>query len=458
MESAKKKGFPFGFYVCSLSFTFERAAYYTAKWGIAIFPILAVAEGGLGLDKTQGPLLSSWIVAFTYLTPILGGFVADRWISPRLLVPIGEALMGLGYLVASRATGFGSMVLMVILVAVGTGFFKGNVSGINGRQFDADDTTTLNKAFSLQYSFVNIGSFCGTTFLTLLAVNGGVNGYRNMFMVCAVLMFIDVAWWLFGQKSLGDAGKKPFLLDNRNEDVETANIKEERTALTKKEKKVVTAILIVTFFSGIFWLIWYMVYMPVYYEFGPVSQGGYGWANWNIGSFEMPTAWFDSANGLLCIAGAPLMGALWAKMAKRPQGDWSMWKKTSVGIIILGFCVVCMVLAAIMCKQGQGKPVGIWIILLTSICMTLGELVFSPLGNAFISEYAPKQLLGTLLGAWPFIIFFAGLAYGPLYNWLENFGFVKAYGVVAILIIGCGLIMLAFDKKFDELINSPDEE
>lgn len=457
MQSTKK-GYPLGFYVCSLSFTLERAAYYTAKWGLAIFPILAMAEGGLGLDKSMGALLSSWIVAFTYLTPILGGFIADRWVSPRLLVPIGETLMGAGYLVASRAHSFSSMILMVALVAIGTGFFKGNVSGINGRQFEANDTTMLNKAFSIQYMFVNIGAFCGTTFLTLIAVNGGTNGYRTMFLICAVLMLVDVAWWIIGQKSLGDAGKKPFLLDNRIEDVESTDIKEERTKLTSKEKKVVAAILIVTLFSGIFWLIWYMVYLPVYYEFGPASQGGFGWANWNIGSFEMPTAWFDSANGLLCIIGCPIMAVVWAKMANRKQGDWSMWKKTSIGIIILGFCVVCMVLAAVMAKEGDGQPVGIWIIFLTSLCMTVGEIIFSPLGNAFINEYAPKQLLGTLLGVWPFVIFFAGLAYGPLYNWLEGFGFVKAYGAVAVLIVGCGIVMLLFDKKFDRLINAPDDE
>ena len=97
-------------------------------------------------------------------------------------------------------------------------------------------------------------------------------------------------------KSFGDAGKKPFLVDNRSENVEKADKEKDNAPLTKLEKNRVIAILIVTVFSGIFWLIWYMAYMPVYYEFGPVSQGGSGWANWNIGSFEMPTAWFDSMN------------------------------------------------------------------------------------------------------------------------------------------------------------------
>ena len=84
--------------------------------------------------------------------------------------------------------------------------------------------------------------------------------------------------------------------------------------------------------------------------------------------------------------------------------------------------------------------------------MTVGEVIFSPLGNSFISKYAPKKLLGTMLGVWPLIIFFSGKAYGPLYNWLENFDFIKAYGAVTIIIIACGVIMLAFTKKFDKMV------
>ena len=448
MENTKKK-FPFGFYVCCLSFTFERLAYYAAKWGLSIFIVVAAAKGGLGLDKSIGAAMSSQLVAFTYITPVIGGYIADRWISPRILVPIGEILMGLGYLCAWQANGRVMLYAMIILVAVGTGFFKGNVSGINGRLFQTSDEDELDTAFSLQYSFVNIGSFCGTTFLSLIGTNVG---YREMFLVCGIFLFIDCAWWLFGMRFFGDAGKKPFLVDNRTENVDKADKEKDNAPLTKLERNRVIAILIVTLFSGIFWLIWYMVYMPVYYEFGPVAQGGQGWANWNIGSFEMPTAWFDSMNGLLCIILCPVFAGIWAKMRQRPQGDWGMFTKTAIGIIILGLCTASMVLAAVISGQGTKNPAGIWVIVLTAVCMSVGEVIFSPLGNAFISKYSPKKLLGTMLGVWPLIIFFSGLAYGPLYNWLENFDFVKAYGIVTLIIVGCGVVMLLFTKKFDRLV------
>ena len=442
----KKKGLPFGFYVCCLSFSFERLAYYAAKWGLATFIVTAAAYGGLGLDKSVGAVMSSNMVAFTYITPIIGGYIADRWVSPQILVPVGEILMGLGYLAAWKANGIGMLWAMIILVSVGTGFFKGNVSGINGRLFPLAEQEELDTVFNLQYMFVNIGSFCGTTFLSMLALSAG---YRTMFLVCGIFLFIDCAWWIFGMKSFGEAGKKPFKLDNREEKKSDA---EANAPLTKLEKNRVIAICIVTLFSGIFWLIWYMAYMPVYYEFGPIEQGGMGWANWNIGSFQMPTAWFDSMNGLLCIILCPVFAGIWAKMRQRPQGDWGMFTKTALGIIILGLCTASMVLAAVISGEGTKDPAGIWVIILTAVAMTVGEVIFSPLGNSFISQYAPKKLLGTLLGVWPLIIFFSGKLYGPLYNWLANFSFIKAYGAVTLIIIGCGVVMLLFTKKFDAAI------
>lgn len=445
MSNSKK--WPFGFYVCALSFTFERLAYYAGKWGIGVFPVIAAAEGGLGLSTAEGAMLSSWFVAFTYITPVIGGFIADRCVAPRILVPIGEILMGLAYLIAWKATGKGMLVACIILLSVGTGFFKGNVSGINGRLFQGEDVSVLNQIFSVQYSFVNIGSFIGTTFLSLVATN---YSFRTMFLICGLFMFIDTAWWFIGLKHLGDAGKKPFLHGSASESKEEEA--KDSAPLTKKEKQRVAAIVIVTIFSGIFWLVWYMAYLPVYYKFGPVEQGGLGWANWQIGSFQIPTAWFDSLNGLFCIILCPVFAVIWKKMAERPKGDWGMFTKTAIGLLFLGVCVAVMVFAAILAGEGSKDPVGIWVVVFVAVFMTIGEVIFSPLGNAFISKYAPKKLLGTLLGVWPLIIFFSGLAYGPLYNWLDNFGFVKAYGAVGILIAACGIIMLVFTKKFDALV------
>ena len=136
MEKAvkTKKKYPFGFYVCVLSFTIERMAFYSSKWLIGVFIVAAVAKGGLGLDAAEGAKMGANLVAFTYLTPIIGGWIADRWVSPRLCVVLGAVLMGAGYVFGWQSALQGSPALvwvMIALVSIGTGLFKGNVSAIN---------------------------------------------------------------------------------------------------------------------------------------------------------------------------------------------------------------------------------------------------------------------------------------------------------------------------------------
>ena len=82
METTKKKK-PFGFYVCALGFTFERCAFYTVKYLLAIWIATNAAGGGLGLTDAQASAISAFFVAATYITPIFGGYIADYWLSQQ---------------------------------------------------------------------------------------------------------------------------------------------------------------------------------------------------------------------------------------------------------------------------------------------------------------------------------------------------------------------------------------
>ncbi|MGO5052232.1 peptide MFS transporter [Lachnospiraceae bacterium LCP25S3_G4] len=441
-ETTKKR--PFGFYVCNMTFTFERMAYYTAKWLIAIFVVKSIAEGGLGMNPADGAKMSANLVAFTYLTPVIGGWLCDHYLSPRLAVPVGAILMGAGYFVGWQTNSIGMCWLMIALVSIGTGLFKGNVSGVNGRLFN--DPDELDAAFSIQYSFVNIGSFIGTTFIVLIA---STYSYRATFLVCGIIMVIDALWWIImGKKYLGEVGKKPFKIDSRKE--EKKEKAEETKPLTGIEKKRIAAILIVTLFSVIFWTVWYLAYMPVYYYWGPDgAEGACNFANWSIGNFQIPTAWFDSVNALCCIVLGPVLAVVWNKLASRPQGDMSMFKKTALGMGLLGISFVYMSVLDILRGDGQ---VNVLFIALFGVILSLGEMVFSPLGNSFINKFSPARTLGLLLGVWPFAIFFAGKAYGYLYEFLTKFKFAPAYAVTGAIVLVCGVVLWAMDKRLNSLV------
>ena len=445
-----KKGRPFGFYVCALGLTFERLAFYTMKYLLAIWIATEVASGGLGLSDIEASAMSGSFVAWTYITPLFGGYIADHWISPRICVPLGMILMGLGYLCTWRADSLTLVWAMIILVAVGTGLFKGNLSGINGLLFhDADE---LDAAFSIQYSFVNIGSFIGTTFIAILATTGLFGfktSFNTVFLICGIFMFIDAVWFILNGRSLGDAGKKPFKADQR--EFETVSKKKDGdTKLTSGDIKRIVAIVLVTLFSSVFWMVWYMAYMPAYFRFGWGNGSDYmNLANWYIGSFQIPTSWFDSVNALVCIILGPVLAMLWAKLAKRPKGDMSMFKKTALGIILVGISYIVMVVAdKIAAVNGQCS---VFWLALVCLLMSVGEMVFSPLGNSFISKLAPAKVLGLLLGFWPIAVFLAQKTYPALYAWLKGMDFTMGYGGLAIVIIILGIILWACSGKLDEM-------
>lgn len=452
MEATKtKKKKPFGFYVCALGFTFERIAFYTAKYLLAIWIVTEVASGGLGLPDEKGVAMSAAFVAWTYITPIFGGYIADHWISPRICVPVGMILMGLGYLCTWKADSMGLVWAMIVLVSIGTGLFKGNLSGINGLLFHNSDE--LDEAFSIQYSFVNVGSFIGTTFIAMLATTGlfGIKtSFNTVFLICAIFMFIDAAWFILNGKALGDAGKEPFKADQR--EFETVAKKDDAAGdkLTSGDAKRIGAIVLVTLFSAIFWMVWYMAYMPAYYRFGWGDGSSYmNLANWYIGSFQIPTSWFDSMNALVCIALGPVLAAVWARMAKRPQGDISMFKKTALGIILVGVSYIVMVVADKI-AMANGQCSFLWLALV-SMLMSLGEMIFSPLGNSFISKLAPAKVLGLLLGFWPIAVFIAQYIYPSLYAWLKTLNFTVGYGGLAAVIIALGVILWLCSGKLDEM-------
>ncbi|MGX7024674.1 peptide MFS transporter [Vagococcus hydrophili] len=439
---------PVSFYFCSISFTFERMAYYSAKWLLYYFLTYQAIKGGLGLDKGQAAMLQANLVAYTYLAPVFGGYIADRFVGARYLIPLGAFIMGIGYYVGSIATSVGMIHLMVFLVAVGTGLFKGNLSAITGQLFN--DKKELDTAFSVQYSFVNIGSLVGTTVIPIIVYNifksGELPGFSEGFLFAAIICFICGIWFIFGWRFLGDAGKRPF-----KEGIVKEEKAEVKKPLTTIEKKRVGAIFLISFFSIIFWLFWYMSYLSVYDYMDNFIQN-------KVGSYTIPTAWFDSLNGLWCIVLGPILGILWLKLANRAQGDMSLFKKLGIGLLFLGSSYLMLIAAEL--QRGVGAPDTakasmIWIILF-SILLSLGEMFFSPLGNSFITKYSPKSILSVMMGVWTVATFIAGKGYGYMYAFVLKFDMMQAYIGIPIVLIIAACLLFIFNKKLITLVEDED--
>ncbi len=354
-------------------------------------------------------------------------------------------LMAGGYFVGYTAQSSAAIYTMIILVALGTGLFKSQNSAITGRLFD--NRKALDSAFSTQYSFVNIGSFFGTTIIGLIALKYGFN---VCFLICSIIMVVDAVWFVFGWRFLGDAGKKPFKV-NELAKKEKEEKKEEKRPLNSLEKRRVGAIILISFLSIVFWIFWYLAYMPVYYHWGGENAA----ANWMIGSFEIPTAWFDSLNALGCIVLGPILGAFWYRKAMSKKGDWNMFQKTAFGLILLGISYVIFALADVL--RGGNQASILWIIVF-GIILTLGEMVFSPLGNSFITKYAPTRILSIMMSVWVLAAFVAGKFYADLYALLRKYPFSNAYFTVAGIALGFGILILLFSGKLNSLVVDKNEK
>ena len=115
---------PKGFYACCITFMFERLAFYGAKPILLLFLITATLQGGLGIERTDAAVMAANLTAYTYMAPLIGGIISDRWLGARYAISLGYIIMAIGYLVSWKATGPGMVNLMIILVSIGTGFSK----------------------------------------------------------------------------------------------------------------------------------------------------------------------------------------------------------------------------------------------------------------------------------------------------------------------------------------------
>ena len=119
-QTQVKQKHPKGFYSCCITFTFERLAFYGAKPLLLLFLITAVAEGGLGVERTDAAVMAANLTAYTYMAPLIGGIICDRWLGARYAITLGYIIMALGYVVGWKAQSPAMVNAMIILVSIGT--------------------------------------------------------------------------------------------------------------------------------------------------------------------------------------------------------------------------------------------------------------------------------------------------------------------------------------------------
>ncbi|KEI78628.1 amino acid transporter [Clostridium botulinum A2 117] len=459
MAKAENSKHPSGLYICGMTVAWERFSFYGVKSVLILFLATQIIKGGFGLSKADAASLVSTYAALTYLAPVIGGWICDRYLGARYCVVLGTLLMAAGNFVLFLNQGKFGVYVMIILVTIGTGFFKGNLNTMVGLLYDQNDSRK-DGAFSIMYSFTNIGAMFGPLLFGLFAdqifstkINGEIAhyGYKAVFLGGAIACLLSGLSFALGvKKTMGDSGK--IAAAKLTPATTGADNKKQSTApLTKAEKNRTIVIFVLTFFSIFFWTA---------YNQASTSIALYtrDFIDMSIGSFTMPVPWLDSFNGFMCVILGPIMSALWIKLEKSKRGDLNITQKMALGFVLLAVGFVFMIFAVLQ-RGGSADPAikasVIWV-LLFYVLQTTGEMCFSPIGNSMVNRLAPPKYASVLMGVWFLSTFAANKLAGYGQAFIDKLGPLQVFIAIPVALIANAIIIFALNRKLTNMAEQFD--
>lgn len=213
---------PVGLFVLFFTEMWERFSYYGMRALLVLFLTASILEDGWEWSNEDAVMLYGYYTSLVYLTPIIGGFLADKFLGFRKAVVLGALLMTLGHLSLAFETTF-FFYLGLSLLVLGNGFFKPNISSMVGKLY-SEKSAKKDAAYTIFYMGINAGAFLG---ILLCGYIGERIGWSYGFGLAGVFMFFGMLQFHFSQKIFGNIGLSP----NESKGVE----------LTKDEKEAIAA-------------------------------------------------------------------------------------------------------------------------------------------------------------------------------------------------------------------------
>ncbi len=456
MDTVQQKGHPKGLYLLFFTEMWERFSYYGMRGILILYLTKTFLEGGLAFEEGTASLIYGWFTGFVYFTPLIGGWLADKYLGQRLSITIGGLTMMVGQLVLFSMGSHTGLYIGLLLLIIGNGFFKPNISTLVGGLYK-DGDERRDSAFSIFYMGINLGAFLAPLVIGLLTDNifavkdeAGNNiisyGYRYGFLAAAIGMFLgQIAFNMLAQKYLGDLGKKPGSL-NSTPNADTGEVVDPNKPLTKQEKQRITVIFVYFLFAIFF--------------FAGFEQAGSSlslytdkYIDRTLFGFTIPTSWFQSVNPLFIVLLAPLFSVFWSSKTGKKL---STPIKMGVGMILLGVGFFFM-LGAVAERGGNIaddtiKASLLWLVF-TYLLHTIGELCLSPVGLSVVTKLSPPKLASLLMGVWLLASFFANVIGGYLASYVESMGAGNIFLYVSVFVIVCGLGLVLLNRKLVSMMH-----
>ena len=485
-------GHPKGLSTLFFTEMWERFSYYGMRALLTLYMTKTLAEGGLGFDEKFAGIIYATYVSSVWYLPLIGGWLADRFLGARRAVLLGGIVIACGHYsmaIDSIATFYAGL----ILIAMGTGLLKPNISAMVGQLYPSEDKRR-DAGFSIFYMGINLGAFFAPLITGFLAQSAtirdfisslGMNPNKSWhwgFAAAGVGMTLGVAQYLLGGNRLSHVGLKP----RKPATQETSSKFDSLTAilaiggaligvafgykfgeggwisvpfwsvvgyfagyltgttrlLESEERKRVLVIFILVMFSIIFWMTFEQAGSSLTLFADRLTRHSiFGW--------QFPSSWFQSVQPIFIIAFAPVFAFIWQTLADRQPSSPA---KFALGLFLAGAAFVVVAIASTLTGQGLVSP--LWLVAVYFL-QTLGELCLSPVGLSTISKLSPARMVGMMLGVWFLSIaigsYIAGLT-TRLFEGNSPDTLAKAFGTFAAISLAAALLLAVLTPLIKKMI------
>ena len=429
-SGSESTGHPKGLYLLFSVEMWERMSYYGMRALLSIY-MIDKARGGFGWTAKDALSIYGTYTGLVYLSPLLGGFIADRFLGQRRAVVLGGVLMMIGHFLMA-VPGTAAFYCALGFLIFGNGFFKPNISTMVGGLYRKGDARR-DAAFTIFYMGVNLGAFlaplvCGTL--------GEKVGWHYGFAAAGVGMGLGLINFLyFAKRLLGTIGLAPAKRE--------LGVVVENKPLTREEKDRMTVILVLAAFVIIFWMGFEQAggLLSIYAE-QKVDRAIFGWV--------LPTSWLQAVNPMFIFILGPLFATLWTNLGRSGK-DLPIPIKMALGLIFAGVGFVVMLGAASQ-TAGGGKAALGWLVV-TYFVHTLGELCLSPVGLSMVTKLAPVRYASLCMGAWYLSNAIANKLSGFVGGFAAELGEFQIFAGLAGVAIFAGVVLIGVSRPLRRMMH-----
>jgi POT family proton-dependent oligopeptide transporter len=377
-------------------------------------------------DQAFASLIYGWYGGLVYFTPLIGGWVADRWLGIKRTVILGALLMAAGHLAMSMDATF---LIALVLLIVGSGFLKGNISAQVGTLYPENVESLRERGFTIFSTAINIGAVAGP--LGTGAV-GLIYGWHAGFAVAAALMILALIVYLAGSRYLPD--------------FKAARAEKAALPALTREEKVRTWCL-----AGVIALL-----IPVNVTYTMIWNIGVVWVDQHVDLASpfgrVPASWFNSVDSFASIVVAPFLIALWAWQARRNREPAAM-TKIAIGAAITGVSGLLLALGSLAVANGQ---VSVLWPLLGWFGMGLGFMWYWPIALSLVSKAAPAKVNSTMMGATYLALFFGSTIMGWVGSFYDEMSNAAFWTLDASIALVSAVVILALKRPVNRILDLCD--